>query len=145
MRARLERVAPEDLSAEIRSGAVVIDVRPADQRARDGALPGAVVVERNVLEWRLDPASPDRIAEVTGYDERIIVACNEGYSSSRAAAILQDLGLHRATDLIGGYQAWRTGVVEVRSNPVGEASAGDIGVRRRVVSASTRQRRGCVD
>ena len=116
VRARLERVAPEDLSAEIRSGAVVIDVRPADQRARDGALPGAVVVERNVLEWRLDPASPDRIAEVTGFDERIIVVCNEGYSSSLAAAILQDLGLHRATVRRRGWSAsrWRGGVARWR-------------------------------
>ena len=106
VRAVLRRVAPEDLAAEMRAGALVIDVRPADQRARDGALPGAVVVDRNVLEWRLDPASPDRIPEVTGYDQRIIVVCNEGYSSSLAAATLLDLGLIRATDLIGGYQAW---------------------------------------
>jgi rhodanese-related sulfurtransferase len=106
VRGVLRRVAPEDLAAEMRAGALVIDVRPADQRARDGALPGAVVVDRNVLEWRLDPASPDRIPEVTGYDQRIIVVCNEGYSSSLAVATLLDLGLIRATDLIGGYQAW---------------------------------------
>ena len=106
VRAVLRRVAPEDLAAEMRAGALVIDVRPADQRAHDGALPGAVVVDRNVLEWRLDPASPDRIPEVTGYDQRIIVVCNEGYSSSLAVATLLDLGLIRATDLIGGYQAW---------------------------------------
>jgi rhodanese-related sulfurtransferase len=106
-RAVLRRVAPRDLEAEMQAGALVIDVRPAEQRARDGALPGAIVVDRNVLEWRLDPASPDRLAEVTGYDQRIIVVCNEGYSSSLAAATLYDLGLHRATDLIGGYQAWR--------------------------------------
>ena len=108
----LWRVAPEDLAAEIHAGALVIDVRPADQRALDGALPGAIVVDRNVLEWRLDPASPDHLAEVTGYDQRIIVVCNEGYSSSLAAATLHDLGLHRATDLIGGYQAWRAGTQE---------------------------------
>jgi rhodanese-related sulfurtransferase len=107
VRAVLRRVAPEDLASEMRAGALVIDVRPADQRARDGALPGAVVVDRNVLEWRLDPASPDRIPEVTGYDQRIIVVCNEGCSSSLAAATLLELGLIRATDLIGGYQAWR--------------------------------------
>ena len=107
-RARLERVAPTDLSAEQRAGALVIDVRPADQRERDGLLPGAIIVDRNVLEWRLDPASPHRIEQVTGYDQRIILVCNEGYSSSLAAAILHDLGLHRATDLIGGYQAWLT-------------------------------------
>jgi rhodanese-related sulfurtransferase len=106
-RAVLRRVAPEDLAAEMRAGALVIDVRPADQRARDGALPGAVVIDRNVLEWRLDPASAHRIPEVTGYDQRIIVVCNEGYSSSLAAVTLYALGLHQATDLIGGYQAWR--------------------------------------
>jgi rhodanese-related sulfurtransferase len=107
-RARLERVAPTDVSAEQRAGALVIDVRPADQRERDGLLPGAIIVDRNVLEWRLDPASPHRIEQVTGYDQRIILVCNEGYSSSLAAATLHDLGLHRATDLIGGYQAWLT-------------------------------------
>ena len=112
VRAVLGRVAPEDLAAEIHAGALVIDVRPADQRARDGALPGAIVVDRNVLEWRLDPASPDRLAEVTGYDQRIIVVCDEGYGSSLAAASLHGLGLHRATDLIGGYQAWRAGTQE---------------------------------
>ncbi|HET9665306.1 MAG TPA: rhodanese-like domain-containing protein [Desertimonas sp.] len=107
VRAVLRRVSPEDLASEMRAGALVIDVRPADQRARDGALPGAVVVDRNVLEWRLDPTSPDRIPEVTGYDQRIIVVCNEGCSSSLAAATLLELGLIRATDVIGGYQAWR--------------------------------------
>jgi rhodanese-related sulfurtransferase len=106
-RSRLDRVAPQDLTAEARGGALVVDVRPADQRLRDGPLPGAVVIDRSVLEWRLDPASPDCIAEITGYDQRIIVVCNEGYSSSLAAATLHDLGLHHATDLIGGYQAWR--------------------------------------
>jgi rhodanese-related sulfurtransferase len=77
-----------------------------EQRQRDGALPGAVVIDRNVLEWRLDPASDHCIAQVDGYDCRIIIVCNEGYSSSLAAATLQDLGLQRATDLIGGYQGW---------------------------------------
>ena len=105
-RARLERVAPTDVSAEQRAGALVIDVRPADQRERDGLLPDAIIVDRNVLEWRLDPDSPHRIEQVTGYDQRIILVCNEGYSSSLAAATLHDLGLHRATDLVGGYQAW---------------------------------------
>jgi rhodanese-related sulfurtransferase len=99
-------VAPRDLVGEQRAGALVIDVRPVDQRDRDGQLPGAIIVDRNVLEWRLDPASPNRIEAVTGYDQRIILVCNEGYSSSLAAVTLHDLGLHRATDLIGGYQAW---------------------------------------
>ena len=107
-RARLERVPPQELRVEQLAGALVVDVRPADQRQRDGLLPGAIVIDRNVLEWRLDPASPHRVSEVTGYDQRIILVCNEGYSSSLAAATLHDLGLHRATDLIGGYQAWLT-------------------------------------
>jgi rhodanese-related sulfurtransferase len=106
-RSRFDRVAPQDLKAEALAGALVVDMRPDDQRARDGLLLDAVVIDRNVLEWRLDPASPDRIAEVTGYDQRIILVCNEGYSSSLASATLHDLGLRRATDLIGGYQAWR--------------------------------------
>jgi rhodanese-related sulfurtransferase len=117
VRAVLLRVAPQDLAAEMRAGALVIDVRPAEQRARDGAMPGAIVVDRNVLEWRLDPASPHRLAEVTGYDQRVIVVCNEGFSSSLAAATLHDLGLHRATDLVGGYQAWRAGTEEAVPDP----------------------------
>jgi rhodanese-related sulfurtransferase len=104
-RARLERVAPEQLAAELSSGALVVDIRPFEQRSRDGDLEGALVIDRNVLEWRLDPASDHRIPEVCGYDQRIVVVCNEGYQSSLAAAVLQDLGLHRATDLAGGYQA----------------------------------------
>jgi rhodanese-related sulfurtransferase len=105
-RARLQRVEPSRLADEMRDGALVVDIRPVEQRARDGELPGAVVVDRNVLEWRLDPASPDRIAEATGYDRRVVLVCNEGFSSSLAAATLQDLGLARATDLAGGFQAW---------------------------------------
>jgi rhodanese-related sulfurtransferase len=102
----LDRVAPSELEDEIRRGALVIDTRPSEQRERDGELPGAVVIDRNVLEWRLDPTSPHRIAEVTGAEVRIIVVCNEGYSSSLAAATLRRLGLTRATDLEGGFQAW---------------------------------------
>jgi rhodanese-related sulfurtransferase len=107
-RARLDRVTPHDMLREQQAGALIIDMRPADQRERDGLLPGATVVDRNVLEWRLDPASPHHIDQVTSHDQRIILVCNEGYSSSLAAATLHDLGLHRATDLIGGYQAWLT-------------------------------------
>jgi rhodanese-related sulfurtransferase len=105
-RSRIDRVSPEDLAAEQAAGALVVDVRPSEQRLRDGELPGAVVIDRNVLEWRLDPASPHRTTDVAGYDQRIILVCNEGFSSSLAAATLRDLGLHRATDLIGGYQQW---------------------------------------
>jgi rhodanese-related sulfurtransferase len=105
-RGRLRRVPASELDAEIKAGAVVVDTRPVEQRDRDGDLPGAVVIDRNVLEWRLDPASPTCIAEVTGYDTRVIVVCNEGFSSSLVAATLHDLGLRHATDVIGGYQAW---------------------------------------
>jgi rhodanese-related sulfurtransferase len=106
-RRELDRVAPADLAAEMAAGALVVDVRPVEQRRRDGALAGAVVIDRNVLEWRLDPASPHHIAEATGHGRRIIVVCNEGYGSSLAAATLRQLGLCRATDLDGGFQAWR--------------------------------------
>jgi rhodanese-related sulfurtransferase len=106
-RAGLDRVAPEDLGAEMRAGALVVDTRSAAQRQRDGELPGAVVIERNVLEWRLDPTSPDRIPEAGDAGRRVIVVCDEGYASSLAARSLRDLGLHRATDLDGGFQAWK--------------------------------------
>jgi len=102
----LVRVGPEDLSAIAAAGGLIIDTRSQDQRSRDGELPGAVLVERNVLEWRLDPTSPHRLPEVRDSDQTIVVVCDEGYASSLAAASLQALGLVNATDLAGGYQAW---------------------------------------
>jgi rhodanese-related sulfurtransferase len=106
-RARIApRVEPDGLTAAFERGALVVDTRPVDQRTRDGELPGAVVVDRNVLEWRLDPTSANRLPQVEHHDHEIVVVCNEGYSSSLAAATLRDLGLHRATDLVGGFQAW---------------------------------------
>ena len=105
-RADLDRVAPAELAAEMAAGALVVDTRPAEQRDRDGDLPGAVVIDRNVLDWRLDPASDARLP-IAGYDLHVIVVCNEGYASSLAAAALQNLGIQRATDLVGGYRAWR--------------------------------------
>jgi rhodanese-related sulfurtransferase len=89
------------------SGALLVDIRPQAQRRLGGEVPGAVLIERNVLEWRLDATSPDRIPEADHYDGRIVVMCSEGYTSSLAAASLQDLGLYRATDLEGGFHAWR--------------------------------------
>jgi len=86
-------------------GALIVDIRPIELRRRDGALAGAVVVDRNQLEWRLDPTSPFRIPEVRGPDQEIVLVCDEGYASSLAAATLQALGLRRATDLDGGFQA----------------------------------------
>ncbi len=105
-RARLLRLKPDEAFLEAAAGAVLIDIRPAAQRARDGEIPGSVIVERNHVEWRLDPCSEARLPWVTGYDHRIIVVCQEGYTSSLAAVALLDLGLHRATDLIGGFSAW---------------------------------------
>ena len=87
-------------------GGLVVDIRPAAQRADEGALPGALVVERNVLEWRLDPTGTHRLPEVTDHDRPVVVVCSEGYASSLAAESLVDLGYHAAGDLAGGYQAW---------------------------------------
>ncbi len=107
-RGKLVRVPVEDLADKVARGAIVIDIRPLEQRRRDGDLPGAIVVDRNVLEWRLDPTSPHRLPIATGADVRLIIVCHEGYSSSLAAATLHELGLRSATDLVGGFQAWRT-------------------------------------
>jgi rhodanese-related sulfurtransferase len=100
------RPGPADLAAVREAGGLVVDIRPVDLRERDGALPGALVVDRNVLEWRLDPTSPWRLPEVTGPDQPIVLVCDEGYASSLAAATLRELGCPAATDLDGGYQAW---------------------------------------
>ena len=103
---RIDRVTPEEAAARIAEGALLVDTRPVAQRARDGAVPGALIVERNVLEWRFDPQSDARLPEATGYDVEIIVLCSEGYSSSLAADSLRSLGLSRSSDVIGGFQAW---------------------------------------
>ena len=100
----LRRVEPEHLDAEMAAGALVVDIRPSENRVAEGELPGALVVGRNVLEWRLDPTSPDRIPEADP-DRRVILFCNEGYASSLAAETLRRIGLD-ATDLVGGYRAW---------------------------------------
>jgi rhodanese-related sulfurtransferase len=104
-RAVLDRVEPGRLDDELAVGAVLIDIRPVEQRQRDGELTGAIIIDRNVLEWRLDPTSPDRLPVASSADIRYILVCNQGYSSSLAAATLRDLGLSRATDLVGGFQA----------------------------------------
>jgi rhodanese-related sulfurtransferase len=105
-RARLDRLTPAEAFAAFSRGAVLVDIRPEAQRAREGGIPGALIVERNVLEWRFDPASDARLPWVQDYDHQVIVFCSEGYTSSLAAAALQDLGLARATDLTGGFLAW---------------------------------------
>jgi rhodanese-related sulfurtransferase len=104
-RAVLDRVEPGRLDGELAVGAVLIDIRPVEQRQRDGELTGAIIIDRNVLEWRLDPTSPDRLPVASSAHIRYILVCNQGYSSSLAAATLRDLGLSRATDLVGGFQA----------------------------------------
>ena len=106
-RARLDRVGPQRAAELAADGARLVDTRPQWQRDAEGTLPGALVIERNHLEWRLDPTSDARIPEATDHDVTWIVVCSEGYSSSLAAASLQDLGLRHATDLDGGFQAWK--------------------------------------
>jgi rhodanese-related sulfurtransferase len=100
------RPGPAELSALVAAGALVVDIRPVELRSRDGELPGAVVVDRNVLEWRLDPASDHRIPEVTTAERPVVLVCDEGYASTLAAVTLRRVGLPNATDLDGGYQAW---------------------------------------
>jgi rhodanese-related sulfurtransferase len=115
-RRQLVRVEPEQAATELAAGALLVDIRPAEQRA-EGEIPGATVIDRNVLEWRLDPASQWRIPQVTGHDIRLIVICNQGFSSSLVAAELHELGLVNATDVIGGFQAWRAaGLPTTRSD-----------------------------
>ncbi|WKG02235.1 rhodanese-like domain-containing protein [Mycolicibacterium sp. HK-90] len=104
-RTRLDRLPASDLPAALDSGAVLVDIRPAAQRAAEGSVPGALVIERNVLEWRCDPTSDARIPEAVDDDVYWVILCSEGYTSSLAAAALLDLGLHRSTDVVGGYHA----------------------------------------
>jgi rhodanese-related sulfurtransferase len=116
-RARLERVTPIQAAARIADGAVLVDIRPAAQRAREGEVPGSLVVERNVLEWRFDPAGDARLPEASGYDVDVIVLCSEGYTSSLAADALRSLGLHRATDVSGGFHAWAAAGLPTTGGP----------------------------
>ena len=99
------RPTADELPALRERGALLIDIRPIEQRSVDGELGGAIVIPRNVLEWRLDPSSDHRIREADSFDREIVVVCDEGYQSSLAAYTLQQLGLVNATDLDGGYQA----------------------------------------
>ena len=113
-RARLDRPGPQRAAAMVEQGAILVDTRPGWQREQEGELPGALLIERNHIEWRLDPTSDARIAQAVDHDVTWIVVCSQGYSSSLAAASLQDLGLHNATDLDGGYQAWKAAFGLVR-------------------------------
>lgn len=104
-RARLHRLPAAELPEALDSGAVLVDIRPAAQRAAEGSVPGALIIERNVLEWRCDPTSEARIPQAVDDDVYWVILCSEGYTSSLAAASLVDLGLHRSTDVVGGYHA----------------------------------------
>ncbi|XVV14846.1 rhodanese-like domain-containing protein [Actinoplanes sp. CA-131856] len=113
----LLRLTPHETRAAVLDGALLIDTRTDKQRAEQGDLPGAIVIDRTVMEWRLDPSSPHKIPEATDHDVQIIVVCRQGYSSSLAAAGLQALGLWRATDLIGGFEAWAAAGLPLSDKP----------------------------
>src|SRR4051794_28189126 len=115
-RAELQRLEPEAARSAIDAGALLVDIRAESQRARDGVVPQAVFIPRNVLEWRADPGSGARDERVADPDGQVIVMCDEGYQSSLAAATLHQLGLHRATDLVGGFQAWRAAGLPVEAS-----------------------------
>ncbi len=116
-RANLQRLTPHEVATEMRAGAVLVDIRPEFQRRADGEIPGAIVIERVQLEWRCDPASPARIREAVDHNVRWIICCDDGYSSSLAAASPQALGLRRATDMIDGFRARRSAGLPVLHSP----------------------------
>jgi rhodanese-related sulfurtransferase len=123
VREDLDRVEADTAHDAARVGeALLVDIRYAALRERDGLIPGALVVERNELEWRLDPHGSHRAPEATSHDLRVVIVCNEGYASSLGAASLRRLGLHRATDLVGGFQAWRAAGLPVTSRTSGQTS-----------------------
>ena len=109
----MHRVTPAQACAEVSNGAVLVDIRPAAQGQAEGEIPGAILIERNVLEWRLDPRSDHRLP-IASYSLRVIVVCSEGYTSSLAAASLLDLGIAGATDLDGGFRAWQAAGLPVK-------------------------------
>lgn len=115
-RSRLSRLTADQVPAALARGAILVDIRPAAQRAVEGELPGALVIERNVLEWRCDPTSAARLPQATGDDVEWVLVCSQGYTSSLAAATLHDFGLRRATDVVGGYQALRRELSQASAN-----------------------------
>jgi rhodanese-related sulfurtransferase len=151
-RARLHRLSPADAAQAVRRGALLVDIRPHAQRVAEGEVPGALVLERNVLEWRLDPSS-DACLDTASYDLEVVVLCSEGWTSSLAAAALQELGVHRATDVVGGFQAWRAAALPTTGGgttagqrsgsqpPVlhVDAASGDVLVRGRTVDLTRQQ------
>lgn len=106
VRRRFAQLDPTSASRELAEGALLVDIRPLEQRRRDGEIPGALAIDRNVLEWRLDPQSEWRVPQVTGHAQRMVLFCTDGYASSLAVGTLLDLGLVNATDVAGGYRAW---------------------------------------
>jgi rhodanese-related sulfurtransferase len=116
-RARLDRLEPQAAALAVEAGALLVDTRYESQRRAGGDIPGAVRIERNHLEWRLDPAAPSHIPDVDDHTRQVIVICQQGYSSSLAAASLQDLGLTNATDVIGGFEAWTAAGLPVVPGP----------------------------
>ena len=105
-RSLLHRLEPREADGAVRQGGVIVDIRSHEQRVEHGVVPGSIRIHRNVLEWRVDPSSgwyDDRFAAYAG---PVIVMCHEGFSSSMAAATLQRLGFTRATDMVGGFEAW---------------------------------------
>ena len=117
-RSRLIRLNPGQAHLALAEGAIMVDIRPVAQRQAEGCVPGALHVERNVLEWRFDPRSGARLPQAS-YDAHVIIMCSQGFASSLAAASLQDLGLHRATDLAGGFLAWEQAGLPVMPAPPG--------------------------
>jgi rhodanese-related sulfurtransferase len=123
-RRKLTRLTPQEAERALSNGALLIDIRSYEQRATDGTVPGARFVPRNVLEWRLDPSSRSHDPDLARPDALIVVMCDEGYQSSLAAAALLELGLRRATDLAGGFQAWRAAGLPVQPPPGASAPSG---------------------
>jgi rhodanese-related sulfurtransferase len=115
----VRRPGPLEAHRAAAEGALLVDIRPAAQRADEGEIPEALIIERNVLEWRLDPTGSHRIPQAENHDVAVIVVCSEGYASSLAAESLRKLGLHRATDLDGGFRAWAAAGLPTRSGDQG--------------------------
>jgi rhodanese-related sulfurtransferase len=116
-RAGVRRLTPQQAREAQAAGALLVDTRTEAQRREQGELPGALVIDRTVLEWRLDPASEAAIPEARGYDVQVVVVCRQGYSSSLAARSLRDVGLYRATDVEGGVEAWVAAGLPLHDGP----------------------------
>jgi rhodanese-related sulfurtransferase len=123
-RSRLARLGPEEANQALEAGALLVDIRSDSQRDRDGLIPGARVVPRNELEWRLDPACDYGDPELANPDAQVVVFCNKGYQSSLVAATLKDMGFDRATDVDGGFQAWREAGLPVEKPPPSRREGG---------------------